>query len=405
MFRKSSGFVLIVAVFLLGLGVKSFNSPAFAQSCEHPVNVSIGSTAQIKTYGWILRAEPGLGDGDFELPRNAQVQILDGPVCEDGINFWYVTYNGVSGWYPETSVHGNVELTVLGGQPVPPVHAPSNNTTSSNTYPQPDNSPNSEFCEIRMGVDQEAAPSGTRFNFWIEARTASGAALGIRAVRFGTGDVVLGELGATSMQGSWDSSGRGPGGVTFWAEATTGNWPTGCRAEMNVQVRPDNSRGPASTDWADNCRQIGCNGQSGGVTNPPASYPTTNTCNSQKGLVVGDIVVISDATPGAARLRSGPSTDNQVVTEIPVRTAITLIGGPQCGSGYVWWETQYSGSTGWTAEVNVIKNGDPLPGGSSGGGSTNNPPAPSNNPSQAVVPTSSEECGPGWTPSTNVSGW
>ncbi|MCD8527021.1 SH3 domain-containing protein, partial [Candidatus Woesebacteria bacterium] len=103
---------------------------------------------------------------------------------------------------------------------------------------------------------------------------------------------------------------------------------------------------------------------------------SAQSCNSLTRLGVGDIAVVSDATPDPLPLRSGPSTSNAILVQIPIRTQVTIISGPFCDGRLVWWETQYRGSTGWAAEVNgynaynLIPNGQPLPGSGSNSSSS-----------------------------------
>ncbi|GAB4555879.1 MAG: hypothetical protein OHK0023_27620 [Anaerolineae bacterium] len=61
-------------------------------------------------------------------------------------------------------------------------------------------------------------------------------------------------------------------------------------------------------------------------------------------------------TPGLANaVRAQPSTNRSfspVLGEIPAGGVFNVIGGPQCGDGYTWWQVNYNGLLGWTAEGN-----------------------------------------------------
>ncbi|MCK6577686.1 MAG: hypothetical protein L6Q98_06230 [Anaerolineae bacterium] len=51
------------------------------------------------------------------------------------------------------------------------------------------------------------------------------------------------------------------------------------------------------------------------------------------------------------RLRAAPES-GRVIDNIPGGAAFTVLGGPQCGaqSGLTWWQVEYNGQVGWTAE-------------------------------------------------------
>ena len=55
-------------------------------------------------------------------------------------------------------------------------------------------------------------------------------------------------------------------------------------------------------------------------------------------------------TPGLPnKMRSAPSTGAPQVGSIPGEAVFTVVGGPQCADGYLWWQVNYEGVTGWTA--------------------------------------------------------
>lgn len=49
-------------------------------------------------------------------------------------------------------------------------------------------------------------------------------------------------------------------------------------------------------------------------------------------------------------LRSEASTGSALVSEIPGGGIFTVVSGPQCGEGLVWWQVNYDGQVGWTVE-------------------------------------------------------
>jgi len=59
-------------------------------------------------------------------------------------------------------------------------------------------------------------------------------------------------------------------------------------------------------------------------------------------------------TPGAPNaLRTQPTVNNQlsrVIGSIPGGQTFTVLNGPICADGYTWWQVNYQGMVGWTAE-------------------------------------------------------
>ena len=50
-----------------------------------------------------LRTSPSLGgDVSGEIPGNGIFTVLSGPVCADGYAWWFVEYQGTTGWTAES---------------------------------------------------------------------------------------------------------------------------------------------------------------------------------------------------------------------------------------------------------------------------------------------------------------
>jgi hypothetical protein len=52
----------------------------------------------------------------------------------------------------------------------------------------------------------------------------------------------------------------------------------------------------------------------------------------------------------ASNLRAEPALDAERVLIIPGRGVFTVLDGPLCEADYVWWQVEYDGQRGWTAE-------------------------------------------------------
>ncbi len=54
---------------------------------------------------------------------------------------------------------------------------------------------------------------------------------------------------------------------------------------------------------------------------------------------------------GANNLRTSPSTAGDLITAIPENDWFTVIDNPVCADGFAWWQVDYQGTVGWTAEA------------------------------------------------------
>ena len=58
-------------------------------------------------------------------------------------------------------------------------------------------------------------------------------------------------------------------------------------------------------------------------------------------------------TPGASnRMRSEPNTSAEQIGQIPAGDVMTILDGPQCNDGFLWWQVRYNTLEGWTVEGN-----------------------------------------------------
>ena len=69
-------------------------------------------------------------------------------------------------------------------------------------------------------------------------------------------------------------------------------------------------------------------------------------------LKIGDQAYVNEYPPKANWLRSDPYTDAEIIGRIEPSERVTVINGPSCSSGYIWWQVSVhkDGSVGWTAE-------------------------------------------------------
>jgi WD40 repeat protein len=65
-------------------------------------------------------------------------------------------------------------------------------------------------------------------------------------------------------------------------------------------------------------------------------------------MASGGVAVVM---PGAAnRVRSAPNTGGAIVGSLTAGTEFTVLAGPACNNGIVWWQVQVGDVIGWTAE-------------------------------------------------------
>ncbi len=78
------------------------------------------------------------------------------------------------------------------------------------------------------------------------------------------------------------------------------------------------------------------------VTACPAGYlPSRLTSGIRAG-------VVADGLPN--NLRQQPTLNAPRNGQIPPAATFSILAGPECANGYVWWQVNYGGEIGWTAE-------------------------------------------------------
>ncbi len=79
--------------------------------------------------------------------------------------------------------------------------------------------------------------------------------------------------------------------------------------------------------------------------------PFTCTFAPPARLVPGGIGRVLPGDANVLRSQPGTGASSTVIGSIPGGGQFTVLAGPQCGNdGRVWWQVQYGGAIGWTAE-------------------------------------------------------
>ena len=78
--------------------------------------------------------------------------------------------------------------------------------------------------------------------------------------------------------------------------------------------------------------------------------PTPDLSIAPEAITVGYYATVANTDNVGVSLRGGPSTDNIRLLLIAEDTAILVVGGPEEGSGLIWWQVRVDDDTeGWVA--------------------------------------------------------
>lgn len=102
--------------------------------------------------------------------------------------------------------------------------------------------------------------------------------------------------------------------------------------------------------WAYNAWRV----QPTGVVQPPTPRPVPE-CNLATRLSIGLRARVTTFPPQANALNSQPARPSRdprsvLLGTIPVGGTMTLLNGPVCNDGVLWWQVNYNGVIGWTGE-------------------------------------------------------
>lgn len=83
---------------------------------------------------------------------------------------------------------------------------------------------------------------------------------------------------------------------------------------------------------------------------PPPSVSPNPACPLPPRMVVGQTGIVDASFPLPNRLRSSPSLNGAQIGLMRPNEIFTVISGPTCANGILWWQVNYNGRVGWTAE-------------------------------------------------------
>lgn len=88
------------------------------------------------------------------------------------------------------------------------------------------------------------------------------------------------------------------------------------------------------------------------ITLTPTFDWTTCHADYVTRIKIGDIVYVSYTPPYANNVRSKPYKDSTLLGKIQPGEEVTIINGPSCSNGWIWWKIQTKNNqlSGWTSE-------------------------------------------------------
>lgn len=88
--------------------------------------------------------------------------------------------------------------------------------------------------------------------------------------------------------------------------------------------------------------------------------PTPDLSVAPEALTVGYYAQVANTDNIGVSLRAGPSTDNLRLLLVPEGEYILVLGGPEEGSGFIWWQGRLEdGTEGWIAGDFLLPSAQP----------------------------------------------
>jgi uncharacterized protein YraI len=88
--------------------------------------------------------------------------------------------------------------------------------------------------------------------------------------------------------------------------------------------------------------------------------PTPDLSVAPDALTVGYYARVANTDNIGVSLRAGPSTDNLRLLLVPEGAYVMIIGGPEEGNGFIWWQGSLEdGTEGWIAGDFLVPSAQP----------------------------------------------
>lgn len=289
-----SAFLILMALFILTLaGAAQANDAQSSAPCYQAARLWPGGSGRVSLYPNLpnrLRSSPSYYSTVLGyIPAGANFSVMDGPFCENGLQWWRVNYNGIVGW----TVEGNGSTYYL--EPInytpPPSCALPNRLSIGSIGRVTPGSPNI--------VRSAPGTRSTGANSYVTGSIPGG----------GVFSVSSGPVCGSDSRWWWNVNYNGLIGWTAEGEGYDSYW-----------LEP----------W------------SGGVTVCPNFMPSR--------LNVGGWGRVTQYPYLPNTIRSFASYNGAAIGQIPVGGAFSVLSGPVCVENTAWWQVNYNGVLGWTAE-------------------------------------------------------
>ena len=106
---------------------------------------------------------------------------------------------------------------------------------------------------------------------------------------------------------------------------------------------------PPSSSSSSRTSSSNGNSSSSVSSSSSASSSRSSSCLSSFGITGN----ASARTLVELKLRPYTLVDDNEILTIPFNATISILDGPSCANGYIWWQVSYAGYTGWSAEGGI----------------------------------------------------
>jgi uncharacterized protein YraI len=298
----SRGIILIVLILSLLVAGSASADNTQQSTCYQPTRLSIGGSGRVTTYPNLpnrLRASPSYyGTVLGTIPAGGAFTVANGPHCDSGLWWWNVNYNGRTGWTAEGDGYATYWLEPLNSPPPPPPPA----------------------CvltpRLTIGGFGRVLPHPALPNV---VRSAPG------TTSTGSNSRVIGQIPPGGVFSVLAGPNCGTDGRWWWQVNYNGlvGWTAEGEGHSNYWLEP----------WYN-------------VPPPPPACPGFISSR----LTVGGKGAVTTYPNLPNRIRSGPGFANATLGYIPVAGVFTVLSGPYCADYTAWWQVNYNGLVGWTAE-------------------------------------------------------
>ncbi len=299
MVRKTMKLLLMMVMITVLAGMAQTGTARadyYSGACDQSTRLTAGGLARVTSYPNQpnrIRVSPNFNAQVVGyIPVGATFNVLYGPACAQGTQWWQVSYNGITGWTGEGNGYGTYWLEPVSATPA---------------------------CALpsRLVVGSQGRVTPGLPNV---LRSAPGTA------STGANSVVIGEIPAGGIFSVYSGPVCGTDGRPWWQVNYNGlvGWTAEGEGYGTYWVEPYHL-GPLPGTCAGSLAPRLAAGMTGRVT----AYP---------------------ALPN--RIRNGAGYGYGVIGWIPAGATFAVLGGPTCGNTGTWYQVSYNGLVGWTVEGN-----------------------------------------------------